>query len=153
MDLRPESNGKEGCKAFYLTPMQAPISNCWFENCPMGKNTIGSTLKRLTAPNSDESDFYSNTSLRRTEKTRIVSSGIPKEIAQKKTGHVSNADSAYIATDMLETSMCDALYWKNIRSSSQCLSISRVSSNEVNVSHNTCNAFNRQVRHLSLIHI
>ena len=137
VEHRPESNGKEGCSAFYLTPMQAPVSKCWFKACPMGKNTIGSALKRLTSPICNENDFYSNTSLRRTAKTRIVSSGISREVAQRKTGHVSNADNGYISTELLEASMSKALYGKNI-STSQVFNINCVGNEEVNVQSTSC---------------
>ena len=61
----------------------------------------------------DDGHFYSNTSLRRTAKTRLVVGGIPKEIAMKKTGHTSNADLSYVDPESSEEKMCDVIYGRS----------------------------------------
>lgn len=112
ISLRPESNGLPGCEAFYLTPIKSPKqeNNCWYKSAPMGINTIAQTLKRLTNTVGD-GKLYTNTSLRRTAKTRVVAAGVPKEIAAKKTGHLSNADLSYVECDEVQQKkMSDVLY-------------------------------------------
>ena len=50
----------------------------------------------------DEGLLYTNTSLSRTAKARLVESGIPAEVATKKTGRIS-AKADQIETDQIET--------------------------------------------------
>lgn len=52
----------------------------------MGINYLGQCLKRLTVNNGNE-EFLTNTSLRRTAKTRLTEAGIPREVCNKKTGN------------------------------------------------------------------
>lgn len=99
---RPESNGRKGCLAFYLTPLQTPIGNCWYKCVPMGVHSIEKVTKSIMQT-AGYDGFYTNTSLRRSAKTRLVKCETPKELARKITGHVSDADNAYVATD----SKCD----------------------------------------------
>ena len=46
--------------------------------------------------NIDEESFYSNTSLRRTCKTRQVMQGIPSAVTKRRMGHISQADQEYV---------------------------------------------------------
>jgi len=62
--------------------------------------------------------FYSNTSLRRTAKTRLVEAGIPQELARKKTGHTSSADAVYLHAGTAERQMCEALTTTSVESRS-----------------------------------
>lgn len=78
-----------GNSAFYLTPIQKPKSNVWFKCLPMGVNSIGKCLKRLTMSVNTDDENFTNSSLRRTAKTRLCESGIPREVSNKKTGKTS----------------------------------------------------------------
>lgn len=107
---RPESNERPSCLAFYLTPYQSPKTKCWYKSSPMGVNTISGALKRLTSMAND-GKTYSNTSLRRTAKTRIVNAGISSEVAKMKTGHESNAAQDYFESSAQhERKMASAIY-------------------------------------------
>ena len=108
---RPESNDSPGSSAFYLTPIPNPKSNIWYKNIPVGINTISKTLGRLMRSINDE-NFYSNTSLRRTAKTRLVEAGVSKEFARRKTGHFSSSDMTYVDSGKMERQMCLALTGK-----------------------------------------
>ena len=107
---RPEVHSLPGNEAFYLTRIAKPKNDVWYKCVPMGIHTISGTISRLMKGISHDGHFYSNTSLRRTAKTRLVVGGIPKEIAMKKTGHTSNADLNYVDPETLEENMCDAIY-------------------------------------------
>lgn len=106
---RPENHSMPGNEAFYLTPIPKPKSDVWFKNTPMGIHTIAGTISRLMGC-IDDKEFYSNTSLRRTAKTRMVEGGISKEIAVRKTGHASNADLTYVDASGSEERMCRVIY-------------------------------------------
>jgi hypothetical protein len=106
---RPESHGQPGNTAFYLTPIPNPKGPVWYKNMPVGVNTISSTLKQIMA-SVDDGNFYSNTSLRRTAKTRLTDSGFDRDVVIKKTGHLSHADICYIDTSRNEKAMSLALY-------------------------------------------
>ena len=111
---RPETHGLKGCVAFYLTPLpQTQIKGpVWFKAVPLGIHAIEKrtrTMMKSVDPNS----FYSNTSLRRTTKTRLVEAGIPQEVVAKKTGRISEvADRAYIGEGVFEERMSMSLYCK-----------------------------------------
>lgn len=111
MQHRPK-NGK--CQAFYLTPLpENQIKNdVWYKDAPMGIHSIETTTKTImkSITNGDES-FYSNTSLRRTAKTRLVMAGISNEVASIKTGRISeSADRVYVHRQQFEKQMSTALY-------------------------------------------
>lgn len=131
LSRRPEHHHEAGCSAFYLTPLVNPSGNRWYKAVPMGKNTIASTIKRITSslPNANDL-FYSNTSMRRTAKTRLVESGIPKELCAKKTGHLSNADETYIDTCQQEKVMTNALYGQSSSNKTSTVNIKSTSSQE-----------------------
>ena len=112
---RPEQFGKKGCSAFYLSPMpptQIKSDNQqWYKSVPLGIHSIESTTKNAMKNLSDEEGFFTNTSLRRTAKNRLIQNGIPPEVAAKKTGRISDmADQAYISRDLYERQMTHALY-------------------------------------------
>lgn len=106
---RPESHDLPGNSSFYLTPIQNPKGPVWYKNIPVGVNTISSTLRKIMS-NASDGMFYSNTSLRRTAKTRLTETGFAREIVCKKTGHLSNADISYVDSARSEQSMSLALY-------------------------------------------
>ena len=98
--------------AFYLVPLpESQIkSNVWYKNCPLGIHSIENTTKELMK-SIDDGKFYSNTSLRRSAKTRLTEAGIPREISSFKTGRVSEkADQVYIHRENFEQQMSKALY-------------------------------------------
>lgn len=109
---RPETHGAKGCTAFYLTPLpqkqvKGPI---WFKAIPLGIHAIEKRTKTIMEP-VDANSFYSNTSLRRTSKTRLVEAGIPQEVVTKKTGRISEvADRVYIGEHVYQEKMSMALY-------------------------------------------
>ena len=106
---RPEMNGLPGHSAFYLTPIPKPSDKTWYKSVPLGLNTIASTLKNLMK-SVDDGNYYTNTSLRRTAKTRLTESGFNREIVMKKTGHLSSADNSYVDVSNSESAMSLALY-------------------------------------------
>jgi len=101
------------CKAFYLTPLQKhQIKGAvWYKRCPMGIHKIENTTKTLMKNIAKDGEFFTNTSLRRTAKTRLVQGGISKEVAALKTGRINEkADSAYIHAEVFEKDMSKVLY-------------------------------------------
>ena len=53
--------------------------------------------------------YYTNTSLRRSAKTRLVEAGVPREVTKKRIGHISSSDEVYVAETSMEREMCDIL--------------------------------------------
>ena len=53
--------------------------------------------------------YYTNTSLRRTSKSRMVAAGIPREITKKRIRHLSKIDTVYINEHVMERKISDAL--------------------------------------------
>ena len=103
----------DACKAFYLTPLPKHQikDNIWYKRSAMGIHKIESTTKRLMKTIRKDDEYYTNTSLRRTAKTRLVKGGITKEIASLKTGRISEkADSAYLQAEEFEKDMSRVLY-------------------------------------------
>ena len=78
----------------------------------MGIHSIEQVTKNLMKSMEVGTDsFYSNTSLRRTAKCRLVQGGISKEVAPLKTGRISEkADAAYIHREWFEKDMTKVLY-------------------------------------------
>jgi hypothetical protein len=67
--------------------MKNPVGEIWFKCSPMGVNMISKAISRLTNCVADKVDgSCTNSSLRRTAKTRLIENGIPSEVAQRKTG-------------------------------------------------------------------
>ena len=67
----------------------------------LGINQIAKGLPKLTTHLKD-GKTYSNNSLRRTTKTRLVENNIPNEISKRIVGHLSSSDSCYIDQNALE---------------------------------------------------
>lgn len=113
---RPESNGGKCCEAFYLAVLPAFEGRTqWFKSAPLGVHSIEQTTKflmdQLTGQQRKSDKVFSNSSLRRTVKNRMIQGGISKEVAQKKTGRISDsADSAYIDASLYEKEMSSAIY-------------------------------------------
>ena len=108
---RPESHGKPGCDAFYLTPTNNnPSHVVWYKASPLGLHSIQQATKSLTSC-LDLERFVSNTSLRRTAQNRLLKSGSPTEVIHKKTGRISQAaDASYTDPSIFEKEMSDSLY-------------------------------------------
>ena len=72
---------------FYLTiNHNAKSSENWYKNCPMGKNCIGSIMKKMSTKANLKGKF-TNHSLRRTTCTMLVRAGIPLTTVAQLTGH------------------------------------------------------------------
>ena len=142
---RPEAHSMPGNEAFYLTPIQKPKNDVWYKNVPMGIHTISGTISRLMK-GIDDGQFYSNTSLRRTAKTRLVVGGISKEIAMKKTGHASNADLNYVDPESLEEKMCDTIYGRQHHSEALQVSSAAAMNNVDNNADNERQNYPKQIR-------
>ena len=107
---RPETHGLKGCEAFYLTPLPQAKSTIWFKAVPLGVHAIEKRTKTMM-DTVDANSFYSNTSLRRTAKTRLVEVGIPQEVVSKKTGRISEvSDRVYIGEHVFQEKMSMVLY-------------------------------------------
>ena len=94
--------------SFYLTPLpQSQIkTDIWYKRTALGIHSIEKTTKDLMKTIAKEGEFYSNTSLRRTAKCRLVDGGISREVASLKTGRISEAaDRAYIHASWFEKDM------------------------------------------------
>ena len=63
--------------------------------------------------------YFTNTSLRRTAKSRLVEAGIPREVAKRRTGHLSEADVVYVGGEVIEKQISNVLYGKSVSESSQ----------------------------------
>ena len=89
----------------------------------MGLHSIEKVTRRLFQT-IGEDKFITNSSLRRTAANRLIQGGINKEVAQKKTGRVSEAaNSANIEASIFEKDMSEAIY-KPIDGNAQLTSIS-----------------------------
>ncbi len=82
---RPDTGGDVGEKAFYLTPLAAPKGNVWYKRVPYGVHSIEKAVNKLTNEAGIEG-FFTNTSLRRTARTRMMESGIPDKVARRISG-------------------------------------------------------------------
>jgi len=87
MSLRPTS-GK--CNAMFLTPLRKPTAIQWYADSPLGKNTLGSTVKNIMEMAGIDG-YYTNHSCRRTAVTRIISATKDPAMARVITGHRSGA--------------------------------------------------------------
>lgn len=88
-----------------------PKTEVWYKSSPLGIHSIETATKTLVKGLNIAADFVSNSSLRRTAMNRMIQSGLPKEVIQKKTGRVSDAaDADYIAVSLFERRMSNALY-------------------------------------------
>ena len=63
--------------------------------------------------------YFTNTSLRRTAKSRVVEAGIPREFAKRRIGHLSEADVVYVGEEVMEKQISNVLYGKSVSESSQ----------------------------------
>lgn len=96
--------------------MVKPKSDVWYKAQPMGIHTIEKTTKFLMSAIGEDDKFFSNTSLRRTAQTRLVESGIPAMVIQKKTGRISSDLDYLVASDNYEKQMSAALYGEEVES-------------------------------------
>jgi len=97
--------------AFYLKPLKNPKGNIWYAEQPVGVNTISMVVKNLMKFKED-SNFYTNHSLRRTAVCRLNQAGFDIESIKKRTGH--NTNEGLMAYDVVDktkiVAQCNALY-------------------------------------------
>lgn len=89
---------------FHLACIVNPKSSTWYKNQPLGIHSIEKVTKSLMTMLGRKGHF-TNTSLRRTSKTRLVEAGIPREVSKKRIGHISNIDEVYVAETSMERQM------------------------------------------------
>jgi hypothetical protein len=107
---RPETNGMKGNPSFYLAIIDNPKSNVWYKSSPLGVHSIESVVKKVMEK-CGKKGFFSNTSLRRTAMTRLISGDIPDKVIQKKTGRTSDlSDRSYIDMNLQERRMSECLH-------------------------------------------
>ena len=58
----------------------------WYQKTPVGRNTLGNTVKRMCEEAGTES-YFTNHSLRATTATRGLEKGIPEKLIMERTGH------------------------------------------------------------------
>ena len=110
---RPEMNGGTACKSFYLAAKTNYIDGpIWYKSSALGIHSIENSTKEVMKQlKNDQGNRYTNSSLRRTAKNRLISGGISAEVAEKKTGRISRtADASYIESNLYEKEMSSALY-------------------------------------------
>ena len=76
---------------FYLQPLaQVPAnpSAPWFKTTPVGKNTLGTMIKRMCS-NAGISERFTNHSLRAYGATTLFQAEVPEKLIQQRTGHRS----------------------------------------------------------------
>ena len=76
---------------FYLQPLAQVPSNPsapWFKTTPVGKNTLGTMIKRMYN-NAGISDGFTNHSLRAYGATTLFHAEVPEKLIQQRTGHRS----------------------------------------------------------------
>ena len=84
----------------------------WYKAQPLGIHQIEGVTKRFMS-SIGKTGYYTNTSLRRSAKTRLVKAGIPKEVVKKRMGHISDADEVYIHEQLMEREMGSILSGSN----------------------------------------
>ena len=75
--------------------MHSVTKNVWYKNQAFGIHSIQKVTASLMQ-SIGKAGYFTNTSNRRTAKTRLTLAGIPREISKQKTGHISMADEVYI---------------------------------------------------------
>ena len=74
--------------AFYLTPIKKTKSTTWYSITAVGHNTLSQTVKRL-CQEAGIQGFKTNYSLRVTNATRLLQSGVDEQLIMTRTGHRS----------------------------------------------------------------
>ena len=74
--------------AFYLTPIKKTKSTTWYSITAVGHNTLSQTVKRL-CQEAGIQGFKTNHSLRVTNATRLLQSGVDEQLIMTRTGHRS----------------------------------------------------------------
>lgn len=92
--------------SFYLTPLKAAKSSVWYKSSPLGIHQIEKMTAKLLK---DVDGNFSNTSLRRTTKTRLVQAGVPTAVSKSLVGHLSNADEVYVCQSAFKEKVSNAL--------------------------------------------
>lgn len=93
---------------FHLACIINPKTTVWYKNAPLGIHSLEKVTKTLMKSLGKEG-YYTNTSLRRSAKTRLVEAGIPREVTKKRIGHISTSDEVYVAQTSMERDMCEIL--------------------------------------------
>ena len=78
--------------AFHLACKISPKDSIWYKNQPLGIHQIEKVTKDLMA-SLGRDGYYTNSSLRRTSKSRLFEPGIPRELAKRRIRHLSEVDS------------------------------------------------------------
>lgn len=92
--------------AYYLQPKQSKPqgvvdwakTSVWFNNVPVGFNTLASTIKRLCKEAGFE-EHFTNHSLRATAATRLFQADVDEQLICETTGHRSTAVRSYKRTN------------------------------------------------------
>ena len=75
--------------AYYLRPLQKPVSDCWYSNQPVGHNKLDTSISRM-CKNAGITGYHTNHSLRATAATRLHQSGsVEEQEIMERTGHRS----------------------------------------------------------------
>ena len=72
--------------AFYLRALLKPRRKVWYHNKPLGRETLGNVVKKITTKTAFEGHF-SNHSPRRSSATRLYQSVVPEQVIVETTGH------------------------------------------------------------------
>lgn len=94
----------------YVQPQKQVKGLIWIKAIPLVIHAIEKRTKTIIEL-FDASSFYSNTSLRRTSKTRLVEAEIPQEVITKRTGRISEIAKAVSIEELVyQRKMSMALY-------------------------------------------
>ncbi|XP_046584221.1 uncharacterized protein LOC124291290 [Haliotis rubra] len=85
------------CSPFYLRPLKYQRPDVWYCASPIGRQTLGGTVRRLCGAAGFEG-YYTNHSLRATTATRLYESGLDEQLIAERTGHRSSAIRGYKRT-------------------------------------------------------
>lgn len=141
---RPETNNLKGNTAFYLAIIDNPKSNVWYKSSPLGVHSIETVVKKLMEK-SGKKGFYTNTSLRRTAMTRLISGNIPDKVIQKKTGRTSDlSDRSYIDINLQERRMSACLHGSVENIASTSMSVDKQMNEGTKLLFNNCSFSNCQ---------
>jgi hypothetical protein len=99
---------------FHLSSKPSPKGSVWYKRQPLGIHQIESVTKDLMQ-RLGKDGYYTNTSLRRTSKSRLVEGGIPREVSKRRIGHLSGADVDYVSEEVMEKKISNVLYGQHTR--------------------------------------
>ena len=119
---------------FHLACITSPKTSIWYKNQALGIHQIERVTKDLMT-SSGKDGYFTNTSLRRTAKSRMVEAGVPREVSKRRIGHLSEIDSVYVDQSVMEKKVSRALYGNDMSgttnsTSSQMETIMDIKSNK-----------------------